>query len=57
MIKAANMRQHYHFMPQTGWLNDPNGLIYFRGKYHFFFQRNPYSGFLGLYALGACGQR
>lgn len=37
--------QHYHFMPQTGWLNDPNGLIFYKGKYHFFFQWNPYSGF------------
>ena len=45
IVKNGKMRQHYHFMPQTGWLNDPNGLIYFRGKYHFFFQCNPYSGF------------
>lgn len=44
-VKCGRMRQQYHFMPQTGWLNDPNGLIYFRGKYHFFFQSNPYSGF------------
>lgn len=44
-VKNGMMRQRYHFMPQTGWLNDPNGLIYFRGKYHFFFQHNPYSGF------------
>lgn len=44
-VKKGNMRQRYHFMPQTGWLNDPNGLIYFKGKYHFFFQYNPYSGF------------
>ena len=45
IVKKGKMRQRYHFMPQTGWLNDPNGLIYFRGKYHFFFQWNPYSGF------------
>nr|WP_106789234.1 glycoside hydrolase family 32 protein [Massilistercora timonensis] len=45
MVQAGPMRQHYHFMPQTGWLNDPNGLIFYKGKYHFFFQWNPYSGF------------
>ncbi len=45
IIKNGKMRQHYHFMPQTGWLNDPNGLIYYKGKYHFFYQYYPYSGF------------
>ena len=44
-IKNGDMRQHYHFMPQTGWMNDPNGLIFYRGKYHFFYQCNPYDGF------------
>ncbi len=44
MIKNGKMRQHYHFMPQTGWLNDPNGLIYYKGKYHYFYQLNPYYG-------------
>ena len=39
------MRQHYHLMPQCGWMNDPNGLIYFKGQYHVFYQTNPYSGF------------
>lgn len=24
----------YHVMPQSGWLNDPNGPIFFKGKYH-----------------------
>ncbi len=44
-VKNGKMRQHYHFMPPTGWLNDPNGLIYFKNKYHFFYQFNPYSPF------------
>lgn len=39
------MRQNYHFMAQTGWINDPNGLIYYKGRYHLFFQYNPYYGF------------
>ena len=45
IVKAGRMRQHYHFMAQTGWLNDPNGLIYYKGRYHFFYQYNPYYGF------------
>ena len=30
IVKSGEMRQHYHFMPQTGWMNDPNGLIYYK---------------------------
>jgi beta-fructofuranosidase len=46
-VAQADMRQRYHFMGQCGWINDPNGLIYFRGEYHLFFQFNPFSGFWG----------
>ena len=35
-------RLKYHFEPQTGWMNDPNGLIFYKGKYHAFFQHNPH---------------
>ena len=24
----------FHVMPRTGWLNDPNGPIYYKGRYH-----------------------
>lgn len=35
------MRPRYHISPEHGFLNDPNGLTQFRGKYHVFYQWLP----------------
>lgn len=35
-------RETYHFSPWKNWINDPNGLCWFQGYYHMFYQFNPH---------------
>nr|XP_043627787.1 beta-fructofuranosidase, insoluble isoenzyme CWINV3-like [Erigeron canadensis] len=40
-------RTAYHFQPSKNWMNDPNGPMYYKGIYHFFYQYNPYGALWG----------
>jgi len=35
------MRPQFHFSQRRGWNNDPNGMVYYDGEYHLFWQSNP----------------
>ena len=39
---APDKRPAFHLTPRVGWMNDPNGFIYYKGMYHLFYQCFPY---------------
>jgi beta-fructofuranosidase len=41
------LRPEYHLLPPHNWMNDPNGPIWWKGKYHLFYQLNPHAAVWG----------
>ncbi|KAL3682058.1 hypothetical protein R1sor_000080 [Riccia sorocarpa] len=45
--QALQYRTAFHFQPTKNWMNDPNGMMYYKGWYHLFYQYNPYGALWG----------
>lgn len=40
---ADTYRPQYHYTPERNWMNDPNGMVFYEGEYHLFYQHTPFS--------------
>lgn len=40
-LASDPLRPRYHLLPAHNWMNDPNGPIFYHGRYHMFYQYNP----------------
>ena len=40
-LYQERLRPRFHYTAQRGWLSDPNGLVYYEGVYHMYYQYNP----------------
>ncbi len=47
VVHDEQYRPLIHFSPAAHWINDPNGMVYYNGVYHLFFQYHPYSSVWG----------
>ncbi len=41
ILNKEKYRPQIHFTPEKNWVNDPNGMVFYKGTYHLFFQHSP----------------
>ena len=51
-MNQEKYRPNYHFTPEKNWMNDPNGVVYYEGEYHLFYQFNPFGNIWGHMSWG-----
>ncbi len=49
---GERFRPQFHFTPATNWMNDPNGMMFYDGEYHLFYQYNPFGNVWGHMSWG-----
>jgi fructan beta-fructosidase len=42
-LYSESLRPQLHFSSKRGWLNDANGMIYYQGQYHLYYQHDPFN--------------